>query len=294
VAQYIRSRAIVEDLSKELDLREVFRRPEADFLARLPTDASIEEVVHYWQQMVRSYVDAPSAIVTVQVRAFRPEDALKLATTINSLSEKLVNDISTRSRQDITRASEDETRQADARLRSALQELQAARDKLGILDPTKTAEDTGKLLLVLMQDKIRMEGELLAASRTLEPTAPSIRYMRSRVEIVDAQIATLKSSLAGKGGTGRNVAASLREFEDLERNRFVADKLLTIAEESLNRARKRAERQNLYVMVFVPPELPSLAEYPERFAYSILLPVAFLVLWGIGALLFAAVEDHRV
>ena len=294
VAQYIRSRAIVEDLSKTLDLREIFRRPEADFLARLASNASGEELVDYWREMVRSYVDGPSAIVTFQVRAFRPDDALKLAEAINTLSERLVNEISSRSRQDIMRSSEEEVRQADAQLRLALQELQAARDAEGILDPTKAADDTGKLLLQLMGEKIRLEGDLLAVSRTLAPSAPSVRYLRSRVEILEGQIANLKSTLTGNGGTARNIAASLRRFEELERNRFVAEKLLTVAEESFSRARKRAERQNLYFMVFVPPALPTDAEYPERLEYSILLPMAFLVLWGIGALLFAAIEDHRV
>lgn len=293
VAQYIRSPAIVEDLSKTLDLRGIFRRPEADFLSRLQNGASNEELVDYWQRMVRSYVDGPSAIVTFQVRAFRPDDALKLAEEINRLSERLVNEISVRSRQDIMRASEEEVREADAQLRLARRELQIARDAEGILDPTKAADDTGKLLLQLMGEKIRLEGELNAASQTLAQNAPTIRFLRSRVEIVESQIATLRATLAGSASPSRNIAASLRKFEELERNRFVADKLLTVAEESLSRARKRAERQNLYFMVFVPPVLPTDAEYPERLAYSILLPMAALVLWGIGALLVAAVEDHR-
>jgi capsular polysaccharide transport system permease protein len=280
-------------LSKTIDLREIFRRPEADFLARLASDASLEELVDYWQQMVHSYVDGPSAIVTFQVRAFRPDDALRVAQAICILSERLVNEISRRSRQDIMRASEEEVRQADAQLRLALQALQAARDVEGMLDPTKAADDTGKLLLQLMGDKIRIESELFAASRTMAQNAPSVRYLRSRVEIVDGQIASLKATLTGKEGAARTVSASLRKFEELERDRFVADKLLTVAEDGLSRARKRAERQNLYLMVFIPPVSPTYAEYPERLAYSVLLPLAFLVLWGIGALLIAAIEDHR-
>ena len=42
VASYIRSRAIVDDLGAKLNLRELFRRPEADFGARLKRDASID------------------------------------------------------------------------------------------------------------------------------------------------------------------------------------------------------------------------------------------------------------
>jgi len=293
VAQYIRSEAIVEDLSKTVDLREVFRRPEADFIARLPRQVSIEELTDYWRGMVHSYVDGPSTIVTVQVRAFRPDDALKLAQEINKLSERLVNHISARAQQDIMRASEEEMREADARLRSALRALQVARDTDGILDPAKAADDTGKLLLQLIGEKIRVEGDLRTLSQTLAPDAPSIRRLRSRLEVLEGQVAKLSATLTGKNEAATNIAASMRKFGELERDRFLADKLLTVAEESLDRARKRAERQSLYFMAFVQPSLPTYAEYPERLAYSILLPIGFLVLWGIAALMFAAIEDHR-
>ena len=79
VTSYIQSRAIVDNLNKTLNLREIFRRPEADFWARLKRNASIDELTDYWKTMVSTYIDAPSGIVTLQVRAFRPDDAVALA-----------------------------------------------------------------------------------------------------------------------------------------------------------------------------------------------------------------------
>lgn len=294
VAQYIRSRAMVEDLSKAMDLREIFRRPEADAVARLADNASIEELVEYWKGMARSYVDAPSGIVTLQIRAFRADDALKIADEVIRLSERLVNQISKRAREDIMRASEDEVREAAANVRTVLQDLQIARNAEGILDPVKTADETGKLLLQMTADKIKLEAELFAAMRTLDKDAPSVRHLRSRLEIAEKQLAAMKATVAGNGGPIRNIASSMRTFEELESKRFVADKLLVIAEEGLDRARKRAERQILYFMVFVPPTLPMEAKFPLRLAYSIIFPLGFLVLWGIGALTAAAIQDHRI
>ena len=100
VTSYIQSRAIVDDLSKTLNLREIFRRPEADFWARLKRNAWIDELTDYWKSMVSTYIDAPSGIVTLQVRAFRPDDAVALAKAVLTLSETLVNRISDRARQD--------------------------------------------------------------------------------------------------------------------------------------------------------------------------------------------------
>jgi capsular polysaccharide transport system permease protein len=294
VAQYIRSSAIVEDLSKTMDLREYFQRPEADFYARLSANPSAEQMVDYWHDMVRSYVDSQSAIVTFEVRAFRPDDAKKLADAVIKLSEKLVNDISMGARQDIMRASEADLRNADSAMRTALQDLQTARNTEGMVDPLSAAADAGKLLLQLMTDRAQIEADLYAASRLLNKNAPSVRPLRVRLEAIDKQIATLKATITSDTEVLRPITSSLRKFEELEQNRLFAEKLVGFAEDSLDRARKRAERQNLYFMVFVPPTKPTEATYPERLANSFLFPIGFLIVWAIAALIAAAIEDHSV
>ncbi len=294
VAQYIKSRAAIDDLEKLVNLREIFRRPEADFWARLKENATAEELVDYWKNMVRAYVDAPSTIVTVEVKAFRPDDALTLCRAILTLSEQLVNRISERARLDVMRSSEEEVRRANGLLRAALQNMQTARDAEGVLDPAKASDETGKLLMQLMVEKTRLEGDLYFAQQVMGKDAPSVRQLSARSEILDRQLTALKSTLAGRDAADNNMAASLRRFEELEAQRILADKLLTFAEEGLERARIRAERQNLYFMVFVAPMPPNEATLPLRVTYSILLPIACFVIWGMFALIWAAVEDHRI
>lgn len=294
VTHYIRSRAVVDDLGKVVDLRAIFRRPEADFWARLENNATVEELVDYWKKMVTTYVDGPSGIVTIKVRAFRPDDARALAAEILKLSEKLVNDMSDRARRDAMQFAEGEVRRAEARVRTALVDMRRYRDDEGLIDPVKTADEISKLLLQLLGEKIKLESDLFVASRSLARNAPSIQNMTARLEITDVQIAKLKDQLAGDTPEVRTVATKLSRFEELEVQRQFAEKLYTMAQEGLERARMTAERQAVYLTVFVPPSLPEYAEFPRRVAMSILIPVALLVVWSIVALMWASVEDHRV
>jgi capsular polysaccharide transport system permease protein len=62
----------------------------------------------------------------------------------------------------------------------------------------------------------------------------------------------------------------------------------------LERARLLAESRTIYVTVFVPPAPPQEAKYPERLSLSIVVTISLLVLWGIGALTGAVIEDHRI
>ena len=55
-----------------------------------------------------------------------------------------------------------------------------------------------------------------------------------------------------------------------------------------------AERQGVYVSLFVPPSLPEEAKYPERLGFSLVVPMLLLVVWGIIAMIAATVEDHRI
>jgi capsular polysaccharide transport system permease protein len=294
VTSYIRSRAIVDDLNTKVNLREIFRRPEADFWARLKRDASIDELTEYWNSMVATYIDAPSGIVTLQVRAFRADDALTLAKAVLELSEALVNRISDRARRDAMETSEKEVRRAYALTQAALADMGQFRNSAGIIDPVQAGTEIGKLLLPLLTEKIRLESELFVAGRDLDDSAPTIRAMKSRLETTERQIAELKNKLTSTDGRGQTLAASLTKFEELELQRQFAEKLYTLAQADLDRARLRAERQSVYLTVFVPPSLPEESRYPRRIAFPVLVFLALAVVWSIVAMIVASVEDHRL
>jgi capsular polysaccharide transport system permease protein len=294
VTSYIRSRAIIEDLAETLDLRKIFRRPEADFWARLKRNASAEELVDYWNGMITTYIDGPSGIATVDARAFRPEDALAISRAIIQSSEKLVNEVSARARNDAMRRAEEEVRRSERAVREALIDLRKYRDTEGFIDPVSAASSTSQLLMQAMSEKIRIQSDYFVASRAMSGDAPTIQTLKSRLESLDMQIEQLKSKLTGNSAEGRSVADSLVKFEQLELKRIFAEKLYTMAQDALERARARAEQQNIYLSVFVQPSLPQDASYPERLSFSLLIPMGLLVVWGILALIAAAVEDHRI
>jgi len=294
VTSYIRSRAIIDDLNAKVNLRELFRRPEADFWARLKRDASIEELTDYWNSMINTYIDTVSGIVTLKVRAFRAEDAVALANAVLQLSESLVNRISDRARRDATQTAEGEVRRAYEMTQTALADLRRFRDSAGIIDPQQAASEIGKLLIPLMADKIRMESDLFVATRDLDESAPTVVALKRRIATAEQQITDLKNKLTGTNGGERTVAASLAKFEELDLQREFAEKMYTLAQADLDRAQERAARQSVYLTVFVPPSMPEESRYPKRVAFPILIFFGLLIGWAIVAMTLASVEDHRL
>jgi capsular polysaccharide transport system permease protein len=294
VASYIRSRAIIDDLEGVIDVRAIFSRPEADFWERLPDNASAEVLRDHWSRKVSAYLEHVSGIVNVKVRAFRREDALALTKAILEVSERLVNSISLRARADAMRRAEEEVRRADGSMRLALADLASFRDTVGIIDPVKSADLVGKILLQLMLDKIKIETELFIVQRVSSVDAPGTASLRARLESVDGQIARTRAELTGENPQARNLASALARFEELEVKRQFAESVYAFARDGLDRARIAAERQTIYVTVFVPPALPQEVAYPLRLTFSLLIALGFAVTWGTGAMICASVMDHRL
>jgi capsular polysaccharide transport system permease protein len=294
VASYIRSPAIVSDISRTIDLRAIFRPRKADFWARLSTDPTREDLRDYWLKMVSTYIDNASGIVTVQVRAFQPTDALTLTQAIIGSSERLVNSLSIRAREDAMRRAEEEVSRADGQLRSVLVDLAHYRDSEGFIDPVKLADQTGKLLLQLMSEKIHLESELYVTKGSGAPNAPGAASLQTRLDSVNNQIAEVRSQLAGNSPEVRNLAASLVHFEELEVKRQFAESMYSFARDGLDRARRTAERQTVYLTVFVPPGLPQEYSYPFRFTYIALISIGLMIIWSTGAMVWASIQDHRL
>ena len=294
VADYVRSRACVEEVGKSLDLKAIFRRPEADFVSRLQADASPEAMQRYWERMVTSYVDPPSGIVTVTVAAFRREDALAVSQAILAAAEKMANELSARARADIIRLADAEVASAEARVAASLSEMRDFREKAGFIDPKLQAQTLTQTLETLIAQRIKLQTDLEVSVKAMSPQAPTLTTLKSRLDELDTQIAAEKAKLTSRSQDPAALANLLPAYEALLVRNTFAEKLYGLAADGLERARLRAEAQTIYLDVFVPPATPQEATYPLRIASPILIALSALVLWGIGALTAALIEDHKL
>jgi capsular polysaccharide transport system permease protein len=302
VADYVHSRSIIDDISKHVDVRAIFQRPEADFLVRLSKDASAEDLTQYWNRMISVYIESYSGIVTVKVCAFRRDDALILAKAILQSSEALVEDLSVRVRTDIVAHAEQEVIRSEALVHKALSDLQIYRNKEGLIDPVKNADATGKLLLQLMTDKIQAESQLFVSQRSAGADAPGVAPLRTKLESIKSQIADLQLQMAGAAPSSTssttdakpNLAALISRFEELDLKRQFAERLYELTQEGLTRARLIAERRAVYLAVFVPPSLPEDFSYPLRYSSFLLIAIVAFLTWCCGATIWASVLDHRL
>jgi capsular polysaccharide transport system permease protein len=293
VAQYIASRAIVDDLDRKLDLRRMFSTPAADWPARLHLPVTVEELVTYWQRQVDAFFDPTNGTILVRVRAFTPTEALGLAQAVLASSERLVNALSERARRDALQNSQADAVAAERRLGMALAHLRDYRDRQGLIDPRKAADANAALSARLRDELAHARANLATLLKFMAADAPALKLLQARIDSLKAQQSAVESE-ATETARSRQQALSrlMGSYDELESERHFAETSYQHALEALDRARINADRQQIYVDDFVPPSLPEKSLYPRRWRSLGLVFGAALVVWAIGNLTIRSVRDH--
>jgi len=195
VTTYLRGRQAIDDINKIVDLRQAFSRPEADFLSRFDPKDSIEELVWYWRWRTDISIDSLSGVITVVVRAFTPQDSLDIANQVIAVSEKLVNDLSERSRRDALRQAQVELARAEAGLQEKISAMRNLRNSEGVLDADKAAEAMIKMLAEMRLERVGLEQEYAVQVRKVAPETPHLRVLAARIASVKEPIERLEAQM---------------------------------------------------------------------------------------------------
>lgn len=280
-SSYIRSRSMIEVIQASLPLREMFSRDRIDFLSRLDREEPIEELVKYWARRVEASVESGSGIVTLTVNAFDAAESLALAQAILKESERMVNALSTRARNDAVAESQREMQRAEERLTKVRLAVRDLRNRDGVLDAQKTNETNLKVVGELRTMRINLAVQLALAQRDLAPEARRIQDLKTQIKDIDDNIARIERQAASQDPEERRVLAdSLTRFEAYDNERKDAERYYAKVIAANERARIIASRQIEFFSMIAPPVLAESAQQPRRILMSSLIAAGSAILFA--------------
>ncbi len=296
ILSYIHSRDLIEELDKRINLREIYDRPEADFYYRFDPTKPIEDFVDYMKTMVSTEFDTFSGVVTLTVRAFRPEDAQLVAENVLAASERLVNEISRRARDDSLRESRAEVAKSEQRLRLSRAMIATFRGSESEIDPAAAAAAQQGVITQLEGQATGIESQLNALRQTMSASAPPVVQLESQLAAVrkQADVERQKVALERGGTTGTALTQRLTRYEELLTEREFAERAYVSSLASLEGARLEADRKQRYLAVFVSPRSAEEALYPQGLRWTAVVFGVCLIVWGIFSIIIAGVRDHFV
>ncbi|TCZ61417.1 capsule biosynthesis protein [Roseicella aquatilis] len=291
VRDYLESHDAVDALRHRLPLVEIFRRPEADPLARLWwSNPTSERLLDYFRRMATAEYDTTSGISTLRVRSFRPEDSKAIAGQLLTLSEELVNRLNRRMQEDGLRVAQEDLTRAEARVTAAQLAMAGFREREKALDPARSAALAVDTIGQLEGSLAQARAELSEVQRFARSDNPRVTQLRNRIEGLTGQIADQRRRLGS-----REEGVSQQQFDEYERlsvERDLARAHLASATASLERARSEALRQQLFLMRVVEPNLAEYARYPKSTLSVIYVFACLSVLYGLAWLLIAGMREH--
>ena len=294
VANYIYSRAMVEQLEKQVNLRQLYAHSDVDWYARFNPMKPVEKFVNYWKSMADVTISMPSGIVLVIVRAFRPEDTVTIVNAVLEQSEQLVNSMNERLRRDSVTSAEQEFTRAMQRLSMTRTRLEQGRNAEGMLDASQTATSMNLLLSSVEGELLRLRQEYDTQLRYVSDQAPQMRALKSRITATSAQLDQLRARITSQSAkpNERVLSESFTKFSELDLEHQIAEKQYATAAATLELARAGAERKQVYLSTFVRPAVPEEPRYPKRGLYPLYIILSALTLWGMSCGAATAIRNY--
>lgn len=290
--EFIQSQELVAEIDRRVDLRSIYEQP-TDPVFALRAGATVEDLVAYWKRMVRLYYNPGTGLIEVEVRAFDPAQAQRVAAELLSVSSEMINRLAAIARADTTRQAREEFDAATARLRSARQAVTLFRNQNRIVDVS--ADLSGQMgLLGSLQEQL---AEAMISYDMLGKTAqsgdPRLLQAKARIDVIEARIEGERGKLGGEGTGGRAFADLVGEYEGLQVDLEFAEAAYLSARGGLDAVLSEARRQNRYLAAFVRPTLAEASHHPDRLGIWVLLTLGLIGSWGLAVLTLAALRDRR-
>lgn len=291
VHDFLTSRDALRALTTQLDLRAIYGRPDADFLARYPSvlfNSSDEQLYRYFQHMLTVVVNSSTGLTTLRVNAFRAADAKTVAQTLLDMGEGLVNGLNERLQADALRLATAEVSRAEQRRITNQQALTAFQNRELLLDPTKNSaivlEVIGKLSAELANARANV-----AETRASSPTSPNLLSLQQHVVALEHQISIERSRV---GNTSDGLADKIAEYEKLSLEREFSIRVLSQAVSALEQARIETRRQQLFLERVVEPGLADDATMPQRWRMVFTVFGFNLLAAAVGWLVMTGLREH--
>ncbi len=289
VADYLRSRDLLNRIENQVGFRERYATYQADFFSRLEPGASREEAHKYFQQVVQ-VSDAGSGLLEIKVKAFTAADAHTVIQAAISAAEVVVNQLSDQAQADALTAAEAEVTRALDRVTDALGAIAAFQQAKGDIDPRRSAEAILAVVAGLEASLAEAQIERAELRSVLRPTAPAVKALNSRIGALQRELAQARARLADNRDS--DIAEDVQAFDIEQKKLQLAERAYESALISQQTARQQAQNDRSYLVAYVPPSMPDVATEPKRLYKITTAFVVSLLAFGVGALIIGAIREH--
>jgi capsular polysaccharide transport system permease protein len=289
---YILSQEIVQILDEKLDLRGKFSSHPEDPVYAFQAPGTIEDLVSYWQRMVKVNYNAATGLLELTVYAFTPEDATAISAAVLEESDKVINNLSAIARDDSTRFARENLESASLRATEARAALADFRVRNQVADPSAEVASQMGVLSSLQQQLATALVDLDLIRATGQENDPRILQLERRIATIEGRIEQERANM-GVGVNGASFAEVLSEYEKLSVDKTFAEQAYLSSRAAFDGAMAAAAQQSRYLAKYVSPTTAEASTAPDRPLVALVAGIIAFLIWASMVLIYYALRDRR-
>nr|WP_277934057.1 capsule biosynthesis protein [Campylobacter hyointestinalis] len=290
--EYIKSFDMLQKLDEKINLRSLYEKQKLDLFFRIYPSTSKESYLEYYRSRIHLLFDDTTKLLNVAIEGFSPEDARLISTTILEESERFINELSHKISREQMQFAEIELSKAKQKYQEAKQELIIFQNEYGVLDPQTQAQEKANYITEIEIAISKKETELGAMLSYLNEYAPQVIALKSELDALKNQLKK-ESIKVASSDSNKKLNDLVSKFQDLSLQLKFAEDVYKTALTSVEKARIEASRKVKQLVVIQSPSVPETAIYPQKIYNTITIFIILSLLFGIGRLIKAIIEEHR-
>ena len=292
IAEYMQSSDLVRNLDQQHNLLMHYAAPPMDFVRRLQSDATLDDLVTYFRKQLHVKVAPDSSVVTVSLKAFDAAYAQAVLSSMIAFGEETINGMNDRMLRSTTQLAAQELESAKADLKAIRQRMFEFQVERQVVRPEEEMSMRMTNLAQVDAKILDRKTELRTKAQFMEEGAFELNAIRQQIRGLEEQRAEEASVLFSDDSTGMSNA--VYEYESLKLEAEFALHTFTATLAAHEKAKLEALRQEKFLLSLSAPSLPMQAAYPEPFAGTLIALILFGLLYGIARLLIATILDHNI
>jgi capsular polysaccharide transport system permease protein len=290
--EYITSNDMMQLLEERLQWVEHYQQQRRDVFFLLGKKPQREDLLKFYQRMVKATYDESTGLLKVEVQALQPEMSARMLTAILEASENFVNEVSHGIAREQMNFAKEELQGARDNYAAHKEQLLSFQNDNKVLDGKTSAQGRAEIIASLESEYSRQQAVVTEMKYKLRANSPQVLQQQARVNSIRAQLAAEKRLLVSAPSGGQaNVVAS--RYQQLLLDTGIAEESYKAAVAALENARIEASKKIRTLVTVVSPNTPEMALYPERVYNLATMLLALFMLYGITCFLIASIEDHR-
>ena len=302
IKAFIYSNDMLQYLETNFALIAHYTNRDYDVFSRLESDASVEDLTAYFEKHVNVIIDDKSQVVSVQVQAFQPDFAKTINQAIVDRAEWYINEIGHRLAEEQLAFVEQEFQLVDQKLRQAKKQLLGFQQRHNLLDPAAEGMAFQQITYGIEAQIVTKRTQLHLLRNSMSASAPLVIQSRSELESLEDQLSRQRVRLTQQreddpslpeDEQNLSVSQLLAKFGEYKIDMELALKSYTSSQVSLEKSRIEAYRQLKFLVTVESSTLAQDAKYPDVTYNIALFFVLNTLLFGIGRILLATVNELR-